>query len=73
MNQLSLEARDRLYAQCAAATSEAGRTRESLFLARLTLLLFDQVGEEDRCSRAIAAALRDVPEPSLSAGAADNE
>jgi hypothetical protein len=71
--QLPADARDRLYARCAAATTEAGRSRESLFLARLALLLFEQVGDEERCAGAIDAALRDLPEPSLSAGAADNE
>jgi hypothetical protein len=72
MNNLPAEARDRLYAHCAAATSEAGRSRESLFLARLALLLFEQVGDEARCARAIDDALRNLPEPSLSAGADDN-
>ncbi|MGJ7545539.1 hypothetical protein [Variovorax sp. LT1R16] len=61
------EARDRLYAACARAITEAGPERESLFLARLTLLLFEQVGDEARCSDALAHALRDLPVPSLSA------
>ena len=69
MTALPDEARDRLYARCAAATSEARRSRESLFLARLALLLFEQVGNEARCTRAIEDALRNLPEPSLSAGA----
>ena len=68
MNKLSIDARDRLYASVARATTEAGRSRESLFLARLALLLFEQVGDEPACERAIADALRDLPEPSLSAG-----
>jgi len=59
---------DRLYAECCNAITQAGRTRESLFLARLALLLFEHVGDEDRCRAAIQAALRDLPEPSLSAG-----
>lgn len=61
------EARDRLYAACARAITEAGPERESLFLARLALLLFEQVGDEARCSDALAHALRDLPVPSLSA------
>jgi len=61
------EARDRLYAACANAISEAGDARESLFLARLALLLFEQVGDEARCRRALADALEALPLPSLSA------
>ena len=61
------EARDRLYATCANAISEAGDARESLFLARLALLLFEQVGDEARCRRALADALEALPLPSLSA------
>ena len=61
------EARDRLYAACANAISEAGEARESLFLARLALLLFEQVGDEARCRRALADALEALPLPSLSA------
>ena len=71
MTTFSDDARDRLYARAAAATSAAGRSRESLFLARLTLLLFEEVGDESRCSRAIEGALHDLPEPSLSAGPDD--
>ena len=68
---LSLDARDRLYAECARAISEAGAERESLFLARLALLLFEQLGDEARCRAALTEALRDLPMPSLSAAAAD--
>ena len=71
MSKLTAEARDRVYASAARATSDAGRSRESLFLARLTLLLFEQVGDEQACERAIADALRNLPEPSLSAGSDD--
>jgi hypothetical protein len=60
------EARDRLYADCARAISEAGTARESLFLARLALLLFEQVGDETRCRAALADALHELPVPSLS-------
>ncbi|MDM0055650.1 hypothetical protein [Variovorax fucosicus] len=60
------EARDRLYAACANAISEAGEARESLFLARLALLLFEQVGDEARCRQALADALDALPLPSLS-------
>ena len=72
MSALSADARDRLYASVARATSEAGRSREALFLARLALLLFEQVGDETRCERAIADALRNLPGPSLSAGSDDH-
>jgi hypothetical protein len=68
---LSPEARDHLYAECARAISEAGAERESLFLARLALLLFEQVGDEARCRAALAQALDQLPMPSLSAAPAD--
>lgn len=61
------DARDRIYSQCAEAITQAGPEREALFLARLALLLFEQVGDEGACRRAIFAALQDVPQPSLSA------
>ncbi len=64
---LAPEARNRLYADCANAISEAGAERESLFLARLALLLFEQVGDEARCRAALADALHALPVPSLSA------
>jgi hypothetical protein len=38
-----------------------------LFLARLALLLFEQVQDEQRCLDAIEHALLDLPNPSLSA------
>ena len=64
---LDPDARDRLYAECARAITDAGPARESLFLARLALLLFEQVGDEARCRAALADALQDLPVPSLSA------
>ena len=64
---LPREARDRVYAECAGAISEAGPERESLFLARLALLLFEQVGDEARCREALAQAIDGLPTPSLSA------
>lgn len=68
MTALHHDARDRVYAECARAISEAGSERESLFLARLALLLFEQVGDEERCRAALAQALDGLPVPSLSAG-----
>ena len=67
MNKLPPECRDRLYAECARAVTEASPERELLFFARLALLLFEQVGDEDRCRNAIADALQGLPVPSLSA------
>ena len=64
---LAPDARDRIYADCARAITEAGAERESLFLARLALLLFEQVGDEARCRRALADAMDTLPVPSLSA------
>ena len=72
MSTFSADARDHVYASVAHATTEAGRSREALFLARLTLLLFEQIGDAAACERAIADALRDLPEPSLSAGTDDH-
>lgn len=66
-------ARDRLYAHCANAITTAGPAREALFLARLALLLCEAVGDEARCRAAIDAALRDLPMPSLSAGADEDQ
>lgn len=63
---LAPDARDRLYAACANAVTDAGPERESLLLARLALLLFEQVGDEARCHQALADALQDLPMPSLS-------
>lgn len=67
MSQLNERARDQLYTRCARAISHAGREAESLFLARLALLLFEQIGDEKVCEEAIAAALHELPAPSLSA------
>lgn len=67
MNALNPDARDRLYAECGRAISQAGAERESLFLARLALLLIEQVGDEARCRAALADALHELPVPSLSA------
>ena len=64
---LAPDARDRLYAACANAISEAGPERESLFLARLALLLFERLGDEAQGHRALADALEALPVPSLSA------
>ncbi|HEX5737954.1 MAG TPA: hypothetical protein VFY22_05540 [Hydrogenophaga sp.] len=59
---------DRLYARCSQAIAQAGREREALFLARLVLLLMEQIDDEARCAAAIDEALRALPLPSLSAG-----
>jgi hypothetical protein len=67
MSQLSDYSRDQIYTHCARAISAAGRESESLFLARLVLLLAEHVGDEQACKEAIDAALRDLPLPSLSA------
>lgn len=60
-------ARDRLYTQLAQGVSAAGNSRETLFLARLALLLCERLDDEAAASDAIAAALHQLPEPSLSA------
>jgi len=48
--------RDEAYTLICAAISEAGEQRESLFLARLCLLLAEEVGDAARIGAAIAAA-----------------
>jgi hypothetical protein len=67
LSKLSPDARDRLYAELARAVTDAGPERESLFLARLALLLFEAVGDEPPCRQAVADALEELPTPSLSA------
>jgi hypothetical protein len=62
---LTTEARDALFRECALAITSAGRERESLFLARLALLLMEAVGDEARCRDALVAAARELPAPSL--------
>jgi hypothetical protein len=64
--------RDRVYTLCSQAITEAGRSRESLLLARLVLLLAEEIGDPVVCERAIAQALENLPEPSLSAGEDDH-
>ncbi len=70
MSCLSSDARDRLYAELACAITAAGEARESLFFARLSLLLFETVGDEAACRRALSDALTELPMPSLSIAAA---
>ena len=69
MSRMPPDARDRMYAELARAITEARPERESLFLARLALLLFEAVGDEARCRQAVADALEELPTPSLSASA----
>lgn len=60
-------ARDRLYTRLAQGLSDAGPTRETLYLARLALLLCERLGDEAVAAQAIDRALQNLPEPSLSA------
>jgi hypothetical protein len=57
--------RDEFYTACAHAINTAGHSRESLLLARLALLLADELGDIDRAKAAIYAALKDLPSPTL--------
>jgi 3-(3-hydroxy-phenyl)propionate hydroxylase len=59
--------RDRIYTELAQGVSVAGSTRETLFLARLALQLCERLGDEVVAIAAIQTALKDLPEPSLSA------
>ncbi|HMO47355.1 MAG TPA: FAD-dependent monooxygenase [Rubrivivax sp.] len=63
----SSSARDRIYTRLAQGVSTAGSSRETLFLARLALLLCERLDDEAVAGAAIDAALQDLPEPSLSA------
>jgi len=60
-------ARERLYVRLADGVTAAGVARESLYLARLALLLFERLGDEAVAAAAIDAALHELPDPSLSA------
>ena len=66
MSRLDELQRDEAYRACCLAISEAGPQRESLYRARLALLLMEEVGDLPRCLAAIEAAARDLPAPSLS-------
>ena len=66
MSILEAAERDALYRECCLAITAVGRDRESLYLARLALLLMEAVGDARRCHEAIAEAARDAPLPSLS-------
>lgn len=66
MPMLEDSERDELYTVCCEAISSVGRERESLMLARLALLLMEEVGDISRCRQAIRAATESVPLPSLS-------
>ncbi|WP_153101993.1 hypothetical protein [Paraburkholderia hayleyella] len=66
MPTLNDDERDMLYGACCEAISAVGRERESLMLARLALLLFEEVGDPVRCEAALRAASDSVPQPSLS-------
>jgi 3-(3-hydroxy-phenyl)propionate hydroxylase len=64
---VTTSARDRLYTALAEAVSHAGSSRETLMLVRLALLLFERLGDEATARQALAEAMQDLPEPSLSA------
>lgn len=54
--RLTESERDDAYTRICLAITEAGPERESLFLARLSLLLAEAVGDAQRVREAIAAA-----------------
>jgi hypothetical protein len=57
--------RDEFYTTCSQAINTAGRSRESLLLARLALLLADEAVDFERAMAAIGKALQDLPQPTL--------
>lgn len=65
MSTLTPQEREALYRECSTAITDAGRDRESLFLARLALLLIEAVGDATRCRAAITEAARDLPAPGM--------
>lgn len=65
MATLSDSDRDHIYRATCLAISAAGVDRERLYLARLVLLLMDELGDAERCLRAIEAAA-DLPLPRMS-------
>ncbi|MCL4183335.1 MAG: hypothetical protein KJ011_07790 [Burkholderiaceae bacterium] len=66
MTLLSDTDRDQIYRAACLAISAAGPDRERLYLARLALLLMDELGDAGRCLRAIEAAAADLPTPRMS-------
>jgi Protein of unknown function (DUF2783) len=62
---LTEQDRDDFYSHCAQAISQAGRSRESLLLARAVLLMAEAVGDLNTCKAAVDAAMKQLPEPSL--------
>lgn len=66
MATLSDSDRDHVYRAACLAISAAGADRERLYLARLVLLLMDELGDAERCLRVIEAAAADLPLPRMS-------
>jgi hypothetical protein len=56
-------ARDEIYGELCLGITDAGEARESLFLARLCLLLVEALGDAEAARRAIAAARLASHEP----------
>jgi hypothetical protein len=61
MSGLTAAERDALYRSCALAIDAAGPDGDRAFLARLTLLLMEALGDAARCREALAEAARDTP------------
>jgi len=59
---MSFEQLETVYEMMAQAIDKAGPARESLFLAKLVLLLSHHVGDDEVVHDAIATALRDLPD-----------
>lgn len=61
MSTMDFAGVERAYEQLAVAIDQAGRAHESLFLARLALLLAEQCGDVAVFEACLAAALEDLP------------
>ncbi len=64
MNELDASEREMLFRECRTALDTMAQDQHPLFLARLALLLFEQVGDAERCRTCIAQALEGLSRPS---------
>ena len=64
MNELDASEREMLFRECRTALDTMAQDQHPLVLARLALLLFEQVGDAERCRTCIAQALEGLSRPS---------
>jgi Protein of unknown function (DUF2783) len=61
MSQMPFDDLEAAYESLAIAIDSAGEQREALFLARLALLLADELGDIATFKRAVKTALEELP------------